>query len=246
VEPTEIPPDAATLPAKTAFKWDQVEKVARVLSLIAIPVVLAIVGWIVQNSLSDRSVGQEYVKLSLDILKEPKDKIDPSLRDWAVDLLNENSPTKFSTEVVQALKKGQATLPAQLGAILGATSGGGSLAVSPDGQLIATGHADGTARLWHAASGNLIRSYQGHSGAVTSLAFSPDGHDLLTGSFDKTARIWDTASGKTGEPFRGHTDGIIGVAFSPDGTSFWTRSRDRTVKSWSRDGRVLTTITLRD
>jgi hypothetical protein len=119
-KPSQISPNAETLAAKTVDRWDQLERIAKVMSLIAVPVVLAIVGWFVQNSLSDRNVGQEYVKLALSILKEPKEKIEPSLRDWAVDLLNQNSPTRFSAQVVQALKEGQATLPAQLGAILGA------------------------------------------------------------------------------------------------------------------------------
>jgi len=94
VEPTgEAPRSEAA--AKAAGMLDKLEQIAKILSLIAIPVVVAIFGWLVQNSLSERSVKQEYVKLSISILKEPKDTIEPSVRDWAVDLLNQNSPTKF-------------------------------------------------------------------------------------------------------------------------------------------------------
>jgi hypothetical protein len=99
--------------AETAGMLDQLEKIAKILSSIAIPLVLVIFGWLVQNSLSERNVSQEYVKLSISILRESKDMIEPSLRNWAVDLLNQNSPTKFSAAAIQALKTGQATLPAQ-------------------------------------------------------------------------------------------------------------------------------------
>jgi hypothetical protein len=57
--------------AGAANRWEQRETIAKILSLIAIPIVLAIVGWLVQSSLSDRSASQEYVKLSVSILKEP-------------------------------------------------------------------------------------------------------------------------------------------------------------------------------
>lgn len=69
--------------------------------------------------------------------------------------------------MLQALKEGQATLPVQLAAILGA-SGGGGIAVSPDGHQVGTGHDDGTARLWDIHSGNLIRTFKGHTDFVTS------------------------------------------------------------------------------
>jgi len=69
-------------------KYD-VEKVARILSLIAIPVVLAVVGWLIQNRLTEQNLSQEYVKLAVSILEKPKASESPAgLRDWAVDLLS--------------------------------------------------------------------------------------------------------------------------------------------------------------
>lgn len=97
--------------SEPADALDQLDKLARLLSLIAIPIVLAIIGWFIQSTLSDRNVKLEYVKLAISILKEPKDKIEQPLRDWAVNLLDQNSPTKFSSQVSQALKAGQVTLP---------------------------------------------------------------------------------------------------------------------------------------
>lgn len=212
---------------------DQLEKVAKVLSLVAIPVVLAVVGWRIQSSLSERNVNQEYVKLAVSILKEPKDKTEIALRGWAADLLNQNSPTKFSPEVLHALKEGQATLPAELAGILGATAGGGSLAISPDGKLFATGHSDGTAVLWDAVSGKAVVKLLAHTAPVTGIAFSPDARRLLTGSLDKTARLSDISTGREVDRIKGHSSGVIGVAFSPDGDKIFTRSEDGHLRAWS-------------
>ncbi len=237
----EVPSGADA--AKPVDRWDQLEKLARILSVAAIPVVLAIVGWFVQNSLSERNVSQEYVKLALSILKEPKDKVEPSIRAWAADLLDQNSPTKFSPEVLQALKEGQATLPAQLAAIFGTAAGGGSVVISPDGHLIATGHEDKTARLWEANSGKAVRILRGHDAGVTSIAFSPDGKRLLTGSLDQTARLWDVDTGLPLRVFLHGKSAIVGVAFSYDGRLVLMRLLDGTVDVYAADdGRLLNTF----
>jgi len=92
--------------------WDRVETVSRTLSIAAIPVLLAVVGWLVQRQIQKQSVGKDYVQLAVSILREPdSSKVNPELRGWAVDLLNAYSVVKLSDAVSTVLKAGQATLP---------------------------------------------------------------------------------------------------------------------------------------
>lgn len=87
------------------------ERLARILSLMAVPIAVALGGWMIQESQANRTTSQEYVKLAIDVLTEPNDKTTPALRAWAVDLLNDNSPTKFSHDALNELKTGRAELP---------------------------------------------------------------------------------------------------------------------------------------
>lgn len=65
-----------------------------------------------------------------------------------------------------------------------------SIAFSPDGNLLASSHLDGTVKLWDITERRLAQSLYGHSGAVTSIAFSPDGRMLASGSRDGTVLLW--------------------------------------------------------
>jgi WD40 repeat protein len=64
-----------------------------------------------------------------------------------------------------------------------------ALALSPDGNRLATAANDKTIRVWDAASGQQLLKIP-HDSLVQALAFSPDGNRLATGSRDKRARIW--------------------------------------------------------
>ncbi len=56
-----------------------------------------------------------------------------------------------------------------------------SVAISPDGRLVAVGCWVNTVKLWEVESGRLLDTLTGHSEAVVSVAFSPDGRLLASG-----------------------------------------------------------------
>jgi len=66
----------------------------------------------------------------------------------------------------------------QLARFVNGTDGVWSLAFSPDGQMLASGSADNTIRLWRVSDGAPLRTLKGHTNVVTSVAFSPDGQTL--------------------------------------------------------------------
>ena len=61
----------------------------------------------------------------------------------------------------------------------------------PDGKFLASAGGDETVRLWEIASGNLLRTLNAHTAAVTSLAFSPDGSRMASGGLDGLVFIWE-------------------------------------------------------
>jgi WD40 repeat protein len=111
----------------------------------------------------------------------------------------------------------------------GATAG----ALSPDDNLLASGHMDGTVTISGAHSGARIATLRGHRSQVHALAWSPDGTHLASGSQDFTARIWEIASEKMAlGPLR-HNHEITSIAWEPDGQRLATGSFDHAVKIWS-------------
>jgi hypothetical protein len=69
-----------------------------------------------------------------------------------------------------------------------------SVAVTPDGQRIVTGGADGTARVWDIVSGRELLTLKGHTRPVHSVAVTADGRRLITGSEDGTLKVWEAAA----------------------------------------------------
>ncbi len=108
-----------------------------------------------------------------------------------------------------------------------------SVAVSPNGQTLATGSFDGNIQLWNLVSGQQKTTLTAHAGAVWSVAISPDGEMLASGGEDKAVKIWNLRTGELENTLFGHSAAVFSVAFSPDGKTLASVGEDKTVKLWN-------------
>jgi len=132
----------------------------------------------------------------------------------------------------------------------------GALEFSPDGRrLLTTSYFDKVARVWDAATGDLILTLSGHADGLNMATFNADGSSIVSASNDNTARIWNAETGELVTVLRGHEaigtngeGGKIGMhsaRFSPDGRRVVTTSFDRTARIWdARTGVPLLVIKL--
>lgn len=76
-----------------------------------------------------------------------------------------------------------------------------SVAVSPDGQLVATGGLDRAVRVWSAADGTKRHEFLAQPDDVLQVAFHPDGKSLVSGDLKGIVKLWDLASGQSTRQF---------------------------------------------
>jgi WD40 repeat protein len=108
-----------------------------------------------------------------------------------------------------------------------------AMAISPDGQVLATCSTDSAIILWDLARRQLVtRLIPPSAGSADAAAFSADGRWLISGYADSTVRLWDITRGFQQTIYRGHKYGVTGSTFSPDGSSILTSGNDGTVKVW--------------
>ncbi|MFO1031953.1 MAG: protein kinase [Planctomycetota bacterium] len=94
---------------------------------------------------------------------------------------------------------------------------------SPDADLVATGSADRTVRVWRTATGELLHCLRGHRSGIKSLSFSLDGKQILSNGYatsmtGRTGRgqvvVWETSTGRK----LADLHDLDGASFSADGS----------------------------
>jgi WD40 repeat protein len=107
-----------------------------------------------------------------------------------------------------------------------------SIAFSPSGELLATASRDRDARIWSAATGELVRVFP-HNTAVHDAQFSPDERWLVTAAL--RASLWDAHDGTNIVRLKGHEGTVTAAAFDPSGRMIVTGGVDGTVRTYDCD-----------
>jgi WD40 repeat protein len=92
-----------------------------------------------------------------------------------------------------------------------------AVAVSPDGELIASGTTQAVTTLFKVSTGEKVESWTGTTGWVNALAFGQGGKTLAAGSEGGTLTLIDLPTHKVTHEIAGKHGAFNSVAWSPDG-----------------------------
>lgn len=119
-----------------------------------------------------------------------------------------------------------------------------TVAVSPDGELIASGSNENTLRMWDARTGASLPSMNVTGPQVIgALAFDPSGKRIAAGGNDGSLQVLDVASGNRIGTVMQHPGSVSTVSFGHGGQWIATGDSERTVRIWNvSTGRTIATV----
>jgi len=88
---------------------DKAKDIAQIVSMIAVPAVVAVFGWMIQTTIKDRELQRDYLQISVSMLSS-KDTKEP-LRKWAAEVFRQNSPVLLGDVLVLELANGAPLIP---------------------------------------------------------------------------------------------------------------------------------------
>uniref|UniRef100_A0A0D9Z262 Small-subunit processome Utp12 domain-containing protein n=1 Tax=Oryza glumipatula TaxID=40148 RepID=A0A0D9Z262_9ORYZ len=108
-------------------------------------------------------------------------------------------------------------------------------AASASASSIASGHADGSIRLWDTETGSCEATLHGHRSAASALVFGPSGAIIASGSKDCDIILWDVVAQAGLYRLRGHRDQVTGLVFLDSGKKLVSCSKDKLIRVWDLD-----------
>lgn len=110
-----------------------------------------------------------------------------------------------------------------------------NLAVSADGDTMATASYDGTVRLYDTEDARPLRTIEvDRTTRISAVAFHPDGSELAAVNENGKVFFFDRATGAPRRTWQAHATWIQDVEYSPDGARLLTCGwQDHTAKVWS-------------
>ena len=121
----------------------------------------------------------------------------------------------------------------------GHTEGLQAVAISPDGQTIATSAGDYdklqdiAIRLWRVADGKELGRLSGHTKRVRYLAFAPDGLTLASATYEGQLKTWEVTTGKLKSTLQDNkTEQLLSLTYSPDGKTLAATEYLGSIRLW--------------
>lgn len=109
-----------------------------------------------------------------------------------------------------------------------------SVAVTPDGNTLVSGGAEGRLVFWNTSADApaIQHKVDGHKGWIRALSISPDGTLVASAGNDAIVRLWNVADGTLVREIPGHSRDIYSVIFHPTGGSVISGDLLGQVKQW--------------
>jgi WD40 repeat protein len=104
---------------------------------------------------------------------------------------------------------------------------------SRDGTMLATGHRDGSVRIFNAQTGEIRHVFKGHTDEIADIEFAPDGQTLASGAADTTIRLWNVQTGVQIRALEGSSDPISYLKFSSNGSMLAAANLANVVHWWN-------------
>jgi WD40 repeat protein len=83
------------------------------------------------------------------------------------------------------------------------------LAYSPDGTRLATVAADKFTKVWDAATGSIVQTFEGHTSHVLSVSWNHNGRTLATAGADNVIKVWSLVTGQQVKTIEGYKHQVI-------------------------------------
>lgn len=125
------------------------------------------------------------------------------------------------------------------------------VAISADGQILASCSFDGKIQIWRLGNqenpdfkleDSPLKTFSGNSWSFANVSFNPEGRSIPSNPNDGPLQPWYIDKGKLINSLTAHTSGVSSVAISADGELLVSGGYDGTIKIWYANNGTLRKI----